>query len=125
MKEEGLGEIRCGNIHAYRTWGFTLSTCVLEISKSTRSRTNHKPRPHYAEWCRATGSIDTVEQVWTCRPALLSHAGSNRTQPESSRYGSKEVDATSVVWTCCSVLFNLSRCVYSVVLFKIVVCLRL
>ena len=47
-------------------------------------------------------SGDTVKQVWTCRPALLSHAGPNRTQPGSSRYGSKEVDATSVVWTCCS-----------------------
>ena len=59
-----------------------------------------KPRPHYAEWSRAIGSIDTVEQVWTYRSALLSHAGPNRTQPETSRYVSKEVDATSVVWTC-------------------------
>ena len=59
-----------------------------------------KLRPHYAEWCRATGSIDTVEQVWTCLLALLSHAGPNRTQPELSRYGSKEVDKTTVVWTC-------------------------
>ena len=82
-----------------------------------------KPRPHCAEWCRATGSIDTVEQVWTRRPALMSHAGPNRTQHESSRYGSKEVDATTVV--CWSVLFHFSLCAYSFILFKIDLCLRL
>ena len=49
--------------------------------------------------CRMV-SIDMVEKVWTCRPALLNHARSNRTQPESSWYGSKEVCPISVVWRC-------------------------
>ena len=73
------------------------NNCISKVHyKWTRLSLVLKPRPHYAEWCQATGLIDTVEQVWTCRPALLSHAGPNRTQPESSRYGSKEVDPTSV-----------------------------
>ena len=69
--------------------------------------------------------INNFKQMWICRPALLNHARLNQTQPESSRYGSKEVDARPVVWTCWSVLFNFSGCVYSIILFKIILCLHL